>query len=255
MRAPLSKVKAFDAQHFRKLNMAYREVGDATWLRSDFQEEKIKQSRMLFTPQSLKKRRPIPRSLEVVACLSGLPFSLGFISNLVALQKKILEVLGGSLHYWVAPKNLGLEFCVFKWPADPWSHAQEIKVKQVLDSAPTKRFSFLISGIQINPDGCVVAKGFDHDAGLFNIRRSIKKRLPCMPKKQSLWAHVPLGRILEPIGTKKFSKLKALINELSDLPITRTQISVMKLIHEKRWYMETRETLSTYCLGKGSPQK
>lgn len=247
-------LRAEDLKHFASLNKKYRAVGDSTWLKSDFQKKNLKPSRCLFTPGSLKKRKPVPQSLEVIACISGLPFSRGFVNHLLAIQKKITEVLGRALHYWVAPKNLGLEYCVFKWPTDPWSRDKEFKIKDALEATPMKSFSFFIKGIQINPDGCVVAKGFDQNAGLFYFRKTMQKKVSFMPKRQSQWAHVPLGRILEPIGPKKFSRLKALIDGLANLPITKTQIRVMKLIHEKRWYMEKRKTLSVYYLDQRPPQ-
>ena len=75
-------------------------------------------------------------------------------------------------------------------------------------------FLFSVFGIQINPDGCVVAKGYDEGAAIFRVREELKASLSFFPKRQSGWAHIPLGRILEPVGEEKFSKLKFLIGEI-----------------------------------------
>lgn len=245
-----AKNKKAVTKHFLDLKKRYQQVGRLTWLNPDFQFKNIQLSRNLFTPKSLQIRRPVPKALEVHACLSGLPFPKNFIDKLVAVQNKISKVLGQSLHYWVAPKNFGLEYCVFKWPRDPWSKTKTNKVKHALAAVPKKSFVLFIKGVQINPDGCVVAKGFDQDAEVFHFRRKIKSEIAFMPAKQSKWCHVPMGRILEPVGPKKFSKLKALIDGLANLPITKTKIRVMKLIHEERWYMEKRKTLSVYYLNQ-----
>ena len=221
-----------------------------TWVNQDLQQKKIQTSRDLFTPESLKRRRPVPKALEVHACLSGLPFPKKITNKLVAIQKKITKLLGQTLHYWVAPGNLGLEYCVFKWPADPWNKAKTKKIRHALAAVPKRTFVFFIKGVQFNPDGCVVAKGFDQDAGVFKIRNELIKRIPFMPKKQSNWAHIPLGRILEPLGKKKFLMLKKMALQMTNMSIARTTIYTMKYVHEKQWYMERRKILSEYLLKK-----
>lgn len=236
--------------HFAKLREGYRVVGDRTWLEEDFSENNLENSRNLFTPESLQARKPQPRMLEVYALLSGVAFAKDFTDRLTAVQMRISEILGEHLHYWVAPQNLGVEYCVFKWPADSWDEQWCGVIKKVLNSFPKQVFNFHIGGVQINPDGCVVARGFDENAEMFRVRTLLRERIPFLPGKQSGWAHVPLGRILEPLGTERFARLGRLIGEIDDQLIASTEIEVMKFIHETRWYMEERETLAEYPLGK-----
>jgi hypothetical protein len=190
--------------------------------------------------------------LEVFALLSGLPFRGEFNDKLVEVQQKISAVLGEHLHYWVEPASFGVEYCVFKWPTDLWNEEWLGVVQTVLASIRQPSFRFSIVGVQINPDGCVVAKGFDEDAVLFHIREQLKVEIPFLPAKQSGWAHVPLGRILEPLGVERFAKLAHLISTMSDLPIATTEITSMKLIHETRWYMEEKTILAEYPLANSS---
>lgn len=247
--APMhANVTKDDVVHFAKLKEAYNAVGDRTWLERDFAEQNLKDSRNLFTPESLRARNPRPKGLEVYALLSGLPFSVDFIDKLVAVQKRISEIIREGLHYWVAPQNLGVEYCVFKWPVDSLDDSQLDIIQNTLAAIRPKAFRFHIHGVQINPDGCVVAKGFDENAQLFRVRRQLKADIPILPKKQSQWAHVPLGRILEPLGTERFSELAELMSEMSDMPIASTKIDTMKLVHETRWYMEERTELAEYPL-------
>lgn len=235
--------------HFTNLREAYRAVGDRTWLERDFAEHNLEVSRALFTPESLQAFQPRPKALEVFALLSGLPFAGDFTDKLVSVQMRISEIIGQRLHYWVAPQNLGVEYCVFKWPTDPWDESWREAIQNVLASIRPTIFRFHICGVQINPDGCVVARGFDENAQLFRIRTQLGSEIAFLPERQSRWAHVPLGRILEPLGTERFAQLARLMRDMANLSIASTDIDSMKFIHESRWYMEERTTLAEYPLG------
>jgi len=233
-------------KHFSELKKSYAKVGDLTWHYEDFLEENISSSRSLYTLQSMSDRRPKPKNLEVYALVSGLSFRNDFSRRLVVIQEQISEILEDSLYYWVKPNNLGVEYAVFKWPDDQWDEAHLKNIKSALASIRKPSYHFYIKGIQINSDGCVVAKGFDQSNTLFQIREQLKSDLPFIPKKQSGWAHVPLGRILEPLGKEKFSRLKKTMEPLLNKDIATTEINVMKLVHETRWYMEEKTILAEY---------
>jgi len=234
--------------HFTHLEREYREVGDGTWSTEDFLESKLETSRNLFTPASLIARRPRPKELEVFALLSGAPFECDFTDKLVETQHRISALIGERLHYWVARANLGVEYCVFKWPTDSWNDAWLGMIQDTLASIRQTVFRFDIRGVQINPDGCVVAKGFDEHAALFQIRERLKAEIPFLPAKQSGWAHVPLGRILEPLGVERFAKLAHVVRTMSNLPIATTEVNSLKLVHETRWYMEEKTVVAEYPL-------
>lgn len=229
--------------HNSYLKASYDQVGNLTWNHEDFDERSIEISRSFYTQKSLVKRQPEPKNLEVYALLSGLPFSEEFTKNLTNVQNSIAAVLGDSLYYWVLPLNFGVEYCVFKWPTDGWKQSWRSIIDQTLSSLIYPPFEFTIHGIQVHSDGCVVAKGYDNGV-IFDIRNAMKAELSFLPKKQSGWAHVPIGRILEPLGTKKFAQLRRLINSMSDTLIASDKINSIKFIHETRWYMEEKTTLA-----------
>jgi hypothetical protein len=239
-----------DDPHYLKLNQLYNNVGKLTWNNNDFLEECLNVSRSLFTDKSLISREPIPKKLEVFALVSGLPFSEKITNELVLIQNNITKILGGSLHYWVKPSNFGVEHCVFKWPTDDWDDDWMYPIKQEISSITRKPFEFAIQGIQINSDGCVVAKGYDEESTIFNIRKQMKDNISFLPKKQSGWSHIPIGRILEPIGSKKFAILENLISELSDKLIVSDTIKSIKFVHEHRWYMEEKSILTEVYLSE-----
>jgi hypothetical protein len=234
-----------ESAHYLSLNESYERVGQETWKNKDFNSSSLLVSRSLFTEDSLIKRNPKPKNLEVYALLSGLPFDGGFSRELVKVQKEIDQVLDGSLRYWVLQENLGLEYCVFKWPEYDWNKEWEWQIYNNLPRL-NKPFRFVVYGIQINPDGCIIAKGFDEGEAIFKLRKKIKDRLDFLPDRQSSWAHIPLGRILEPIGEYKFSKLAKLCKELSSIYIASCEIKTLKFVHETQWYMEERLLLKEY---------
>lgn len=248
MSPPIRTETTGDHDYAAELRRAYDEVGFRTWQADDLLDANLAVSRALFEPESLVARRPRPKELEVVALLSGLPFSTLFCDALRMVQQRIESVVGETLHYWVSPENLGVEYCVFKWPDEPWRDESLAMIRAALSSIHQQAFCFRVGGIQLNPDGCIVAKGFDQDGAISGIRPTLRDKISFMPEKQSRWAHVPLGRILEPLGAVKFAALARLMRELRDQPIAETDITAMRLVHEHRWYMEQKTILEEYAL-------
>ena len=159
------------------------------------------------------------------------------------IQNEIKSLIPEKLKYFVKPENLGLEHCVFKWPNEKWDTKKEKQVNNLLDIYPFESFNLEIIGIQIHSDGCLIAKGYDKSLQMEKIRSFFKNNLDFFPEKQSNWSHIPLGRILEPIGEKKYSLLKNYITKKQNLKIASTTVKDFKFIFEKRWYMEDRSLL------------
>jgi hypothetical protein len=229
--------------HVLSLEKSYKKVGELTWLNNDFTNSSLQVSRGFFTDESLLLGSPIPKELDVYALLSGISFPAECSDKLANIQQSIDSIIGDSLHYWVKPLNFGMEYCVFKWPEDSWNDSWLPIIEKELNSLDTIPFYLNIHGIQINADGCVVAKGYDETGMIFKIREQLKANLEFLPRKQSNWAHIPIGRILEPIGSSKFLKLKAFIDKLNNTSISSVKIDSAKFVHETRWYMEERLTM------------
>jgi hypothetical protein len=241
-------MKFYDNKHYSFLRKSYDEVGLKTWLDNDFIVSNLTKSIDLFTEDSILLREPVPKNLEVYALLSGLSFKDDIVNALVSVQQQISDILGSCLHYYVLPENFGVEYCVFKWPDGNWDESWADPIKQRVALLKIPSYKYTIRGIQINPDGCIVAKGYDEGGAIFTCRETLKKNLSFLPARQSGWSHVPIGRILEPIGVTKFEKLKLLIDKLTDTYIVSEKIETLKLIHEKQWYMERRTTLAEFHL-------
>lgn len=237
-----------DSEHLEQLRARYREVAKRTWKTADFDPAQLERSRSLYTEESLALGTPRPRPLEVFGLLSGLPFRGDFTRALEDVQREIDDAIGPRLRYWVAPANLGVEYLVFKWPADEWRPEWLAPAHAAVLASEPRAFEFMIRGVQVNPDGCVVARGYDSGGELFRIRDSVRSALAWIPPKQSGWAHVPLGRILEPVGTEAFGRLRHLMTGLEERDVVSTSIDRIILAHETRWYMEERTVLHEYRL-------
>lgn len=226
----------------KDLQNSYDLVGDKIYSANSLNEKSLKQSIDLFTEKSLLERNPKPIDVEVFTLVSGLPFTNDLTSALQNIIKKISKTLEQTLCYWVKPENYGVEYCVFKWPTDTLERQRIDEIKLFLNSSNYNSFELKVIGIQLHQDGCLVAKGFDNGR-IRAIRSDLKSNLKFLPKKQSNWAHIPLGRILEPVSGDMFRKLKDEIKNLSYENIGTEKIIDTKLVYETRWYMEKRKIL------------
>jgi len=227
------------------LSDSYEKVSKEFFKNNDFHTSKLKNSINLFTKESLEERIPKPKRLEVYALLSGISFEQSLKSKLSKIQIEINNIIKENLKYFVLPDNLGLEHCVFKWPNEDWNETKEKIIIELLKIYPFEPFLLEIIGIQIHSDGCIIAKGYDKSMRMKNIRRFLKENLDFYPNRQSEWSHIPLGRILEPIGSKKYEALKVFAKRYKNLKITSTLVREYKFVFEKRWYMEEKEIIKS----------
>ena len=115
-----------------KLCDLYNEVGSKTWNNSDFLLSNLESSKNLFTKESIQKGCPLPKELEVFGLLSGLPFEDPFVKKLIEIQKCIKTIVQDKNQYWVKGVNLGVEYCVFKWPGDLSDNINFEEIHQIM---------------------------------------------------------------------------------------------------------------------------
>jgi len=223
-----------------KLKPNYKEISSKTWAHTDLKKKNLRSSISLF---DFKKKHITPKKLDVIALLSGLPFRKILTNKILSTQKDIDKIIGNSERYWVKKNNLGLEYCVFKWPEQVINQTNIDKTLNFVSKLKIKKFNVLFDGCQLNPDGCVVVKGFEASKEISNLRKLISKNLSFLPKKQSSWFHIPIGRILEPVGKNNFLKLKFFFEKNSEGWSHLEKINSIKLIQEYQWYMEKKKTL------------
>lgn len=232
------------------LREKYDAVGFRTWREKDFLPKNLSSSLDLFTEESLKVRQPDTKNLHVIALVFGLPFQTPQILALQKFQSDILPILNGTMHYFVKPENFGLELCVLKWPSEKQNSELVSSVTAKLlamSETGTRGAELYIDGIQVNPDGCIVARGFDRDGWFRSLRSSIVDEVQGMPVKQSGWVHIPLGRILEPLGADRFKMLKDYVFASRSMKMMSFgNAGSLSLVDEKKWYMESHQIITTF---------
>lgn len=235
-------------QRIADLLKSYESVGGLIQQSIDLKEEDLVSSRSFFLDESLAKKNPVPKEVDVFAILSGISFyeeSQEYIQSIICDLEKLLD---DETFYFVKPRNLGVEYAVIKWPEDVLNEDLLERTMNFLDRWNGKGFHLRIEGIQIHLDGCIVLRGIDLGAEIFKFRENFFSEIHGLPLKQSNWAHVPLGRILAPIGEDKMIQIKKLIDKLNKKMKHQILIDKIHLVNEKRWYMVEKEYLLTKTL-------
>ena len=121
--------------------------------------------------------------------------------------------------------------------------------KDYLSNFSHSPFPVQFNGFQINRDGCIVARGIDPTEIIRSSRRSMQKQ-EIIPQRQSNWAHVPLGRILEPFSYNSYLKLIEITQNSQKNTFHTEIIDKINLVHELQWYMENKRIIANIDLPK-----
>ena len=230
-----------------ELFSSYEKVSSKFKKSINFDKDLIEKSRDIF---EINNNIAIPKKLEVIALLAGLPFSEKLQESISLIQNKLNEILKNNLSYMVKKENLGLELLVLKWPKDKRDYLLENKIIEFLNNQNLNEFDLFFDGIQIHNDGCIILRGFDSNNKFIELRKIILSNFPQIPKKQSNWVHIPIGRILTQVSKEVFNKLKDFVEftQLNSDSFPSQKINTIKMIHESQWYMEKRTTIKTWNL-------
>lgn len=243
-----------DIDHYRYLKKSYELVGSKLNKKDDFELQDLQPSLDLFNFNKSAQKKPVPIKVDVYAVLSGISFNDAFINHITPIQKKIIKTIRHNKFYFVEPSNLGVEYAVLKWPNDDLQKNTLEDAKRILNEIEFSSFYLNIFGIQVHEDGCIVLKCIDEDRLVFKLRELLQSKTRNIPCKQSGWAHIPLGRILSPIGKDSMADLKNIISEIDSKLNYNLLIDTVHLVHETRWYMEEKKYLLSKKLHKRIPK-
>ena len=64
-----------------------------------------------------------------------------------------------------------------------------------------------------------------------------------LPARQSNWCHIPIGRILDPVGELNFKRLQEIERDSRDDKTFSIKLDSLKMVEEYKWYMEEKDLL------------
>ena len=129
-----------------------------------------------------------------------------FLSEVVSAQKQVKEAKDKGADIVIMLAHLGIPYNrqdEFEKFMSRLSKDEKLEKSKGLNAM---ELAHLVEGVDVIVTGGI-AKGYDEKGMIFKIRKHLQNNLRFLPKKQSGWAHIPIDRILEPIGSKKFTIL------------------------------------------------
>lgn len=230
----------FNSDRKSDLIKSYQKEADKLNDKKDFEIADLEKSRLLFQKASILKKEPIPINVNVIAILSGISFDIKTLTRIDVIIKQIEKLLKDEIFYFVKPENLGVEIAILKWPDNDFNKELVKNAITILKNKKILPFSLNIFGIQVHTDGCIILRGLDERNQIYNLREELLHSCNGIPKKQSNWSHIPLGRILSPIGVDKMKELKQLISKINLELNFNINIDKIHLVRETQWYMEKK---------------
>ena len=171
-----------------ELFSSYEKVSSKFKKSINFDQDLIEKSRDIF---EINNNIAIPKKLEVIALLAGLPFSEKLQESISLIQNKLNEILKNNLNYMVKKENLGLELLVLKWPKDKRDYLLENKIIEFLNNQNLNEFDLFFDGIQIHNDGCIILRGFDSNNKFIELRKIILSNFLKSPKNNQTGSTFP----------------------------------------------------------------
>jgi hypothetical protein len=230
----------------------YLKVWWATQAQGELPPEQVEHSRFFFDRDPtgkilLSHGNPVPSRFDTFAIVCLLPFPIEFQQTLQHFWEEYMKLLGMPLSYGVLPENRHVELFLFQRPEEVFPReVVESEMKKTLPLASKlKPFTLSFHYPFMTPDGTIVVPGYDEPAGhVENFRTLLRSNLLIYPKKQSMWLHTSLGRILEPLSKERLKSLLTLMEKHWDEPIGTVKVSELMWTHEKQWYMVDKEILN-----------
>lgn len=227
------------------LELRYQEIKQRFEALSDFAEEELARSRNLF---DLENSQVIPKRFEVWTSLVGLPLTEHLTQRFQRIIQEIIKQLPASTRFYsVLPQHYHWEVFIIKRPEETVDSERLQQVPQhvqaVLRHYPA--FTLTYRGFLITTDGTIIVKGY----GNFDeLRHQLRQEVPFASLQQSQLGHVSLGRILDAVGDRVFAQLKHLVQNSQNEIYGELEVTSVKYVHERQWYMEQREIIATLPL-------
>lgn len=223
----------------------YDEINARASQYPDFALSELEQSRQYFDLSTPELRT---RQFDVLTTLVGLPIPSKLGDSLTRRLDAILDLLpDGTRVYRVRPELLHWESHIIRRPREPEPPLSLDEVAERFSAVVSDASAFSIDyrGFFISPDGTIAFQGYGPTAEL---RAALLRELPFSSSRQNQTAHISVARILDPIGSDAFRKLLDFRASCETDNFGELTVRQIKLVSERRWYMEEYEILREVCL-------
>jgi hypothetical protein len=209
---------------------------------------KTERSRYYFEPESIESRVPVPRQLEKLTLVAGVPFTKPTMEKLADIRKQLQKSVGELLCYFIEPNNLGTELLLLDGNPDRATPLMLDGVTRRCTAASAalsefEPFNIEYSDLILNNEGVFILKSAVPNPTVEAVRAAVKRKFMVqklsMPLLQVWWTQIPLGRVLE---APPENLLKQLAGGLAFDPILEP-VEHISIIHETRSYMAAKEIL------------
>ena len=229
-----------------ELLKSYKTRFDGFLKLDSLKEENILHSKKYFEKSSLLLGEPVPKKLDVYCIVAGLPFQVDFTNYLKNVKEKLSSILMDSLYYLVKDSCQAVELLVSKWPDDDFNENINEALINYFQNTQFKPITLRSKGVQIHDDGCIILRCIDENAQFRLLRKDIISKIDLLSKKQSSWVHIPIGRLLEPLDSKKTFLLKKFCLSSQSSKSYKATIDRFHFVHEHQWYQTNIDLLHTF---------
>jgi len=228
----------------------YERISAETRALPDFQPEDLERSRRLVDVASPTLAT---RAFDVVTCVVGLPLPDRLAGAFAAELDQVLALLPSATRvYRVAPSRLHWEVLVVRRPGEPAPRRSVAELAAAVRRAAASAAPFTIdfTGFFVSREGAVCFQGL----GAWDpLRGALRAQLPESSADQLVTGHVSAARILDPVGPDAFAALLARRDAADHTAYGHLRVGAVKLVVERRWYMEDRSVVCAAPLGGAAP--
>lgn len=226
----------------------YLTVWQRTLDKGKLTPEDVAQSRFYFDFDN--SADPTPKLFSTFGVVALLPMAVEIQEELQRAWDHSMALLNHPLAYGVEPPNRHVELILFSRPEEQLPERviyesieksyEKIRVK------PTQAFTVTFQHPFMTPDGTIVVPGYPSPTSAVDDFRKVVRDAVGegnIPKRQSQWLHISLGRVLEPLTNKRLEPFLRECQEFWGKPIVDLAINRVLWTHEKQWYMLKRDVL------------
>jgi hypothetical protein len=224
-----------------RAQLIYNDINSRTSKYDDFEETQLEQSRQYFDLATPELRT---RPFDVLTSLVGLEIPSELQHSFSGRLDEILSIFPDSTRvYRVRPHLMHWESHIIRRPGEPKPQVPLDEIVKLFNKATSESHAFDITyrGFFVASDGTIAFQGYGQTEDL---RSRLREALPFSSPRQNETGHISVARILDPLGSETFHRLLDMRRAAEDDVVGVLPVHEVKLVSERRWYMEDYEIVT-----------